>query len=56
MLEQALAAFDCTIASVVEFGTHSVMFCAIQDIRLGDPGAALMYFNRAYHGLAHVSA
>lgn len=56
VLEQALASFDCTIGSVVEVGTHSVMFCVIQDIRLGDPSEALMYFNRAYHGLPRVLA
>lgn len=54
VLEQALVAFDCTISNVVEVGTHSVIFCAIQEIRLGDPSEALVYFNRAYHGLSHL--
>ncbi len=55
MLDQALASFDCTIANVVEVGTHSVIFCAIQEIRLGDPAEALVYFNRAYHMLSGLS-
>ena len=56
VLEQALVAFDCTVADVVEVGTHSVIFCAIQEIRLGDPSEALVYFNRAYHMLPGLSA
>ncbi|NPD66252.1 FMN reductase [Lichenicola cladoniae] len=54
VLEQSLVSFDCLVSSVVEVGTHSVIFCHVQDIRLGDPAAALVYFARAYHGLSHV--
>jgi flavin reductase len=54
MLEQALVAFDCLIAQIVEVGTHSVIFCGVEEIRLGDPSEALVYFNRAYHGLPHL--
>lgn len=51
VLEQALASFDCVIDRVVEVGTHSVLFCAVRGVGLGDPGQALMYLNRAYHPL-----
>ncbi len=54
VLEQALVSFDCLISDVVEVGTHSVIFCGVQDIRLGDPVEALLYFNRAYHSLPYV--
>lgn len=54
VLEQALVSFDCTISNILEVGSHSVIFCAIQEIRLGDPTKALVYFNRAYHGLPHL--
>ncbi len=51
MLEQALTSFDCLVSDIVEVGSHSVVFCAIQSIHLGDPAEALMYFSRAYHRL-----
>ena len=51
VLAQALASFDCVIDQVVEVGTHSVLFCAVRAIGLGDPGQALMYLNRTYHPL-----
>ena len=51
MLEQALVSFDCLVSSIVEVGTHSVVFCAIQAIHLGDPAEALVYFSRAYHSV-----
>ena len=51
VLEQALMSFDCIVASIVEVGTHSVVFCAIQAIRLGDPAEGLMYFARNYHSI-----
>ncbi len=53
ILEQALVACDCLVTQIVEVGTHSVIFCGVQEIRLGDPAEALVYFNRAYHGLPH---
>ena len=53
VLEQSLVASDCLISQIVEVGTHSVIFCNVQDIRLGDPSEALVYFYRAYHGLPH---
>ena len=51
MLHQALMSFDCLVSSIIEVGTHSVVFCTIQAIHLGDPGEALVYFSRAYHSV-----
>lgn len=53
VLVEALVAFDCRVSSIVEVGTHSVMFCEVKEIRLGTPGEGLVYFNRTYHGLPH---
>ena len=35
VLESAAAAFDCKIDQIVEVGTHSVLFCAVQALHLG---------------------
>ena len=54
VLEQALVSFDCLISQVVEVGTHSVIFCDVQYISLGDPVEALLYFNRTYRSLPYL--
>lgn len=51
MLRGALVSLDCTIASVTEVGTHSVMFGEIVAARLGEEQPALMYFKRRYKAL-----
>jgi flavin reductase len=48
-LESAAASFDCKIDQIVEVGTHSVMFCAVQAIHLGSASTGLIYHGRAYH-------
>ena len=52
VLDDARVAFDCRIAQVTEVGTHSVLFCAVEAIRTGADGEALIYLGRAYHHLA----
>jgi flavin reductase len=52
MLEGALAAFDCRIVNSVEVGTHSVLFCEVVGLYESAMRKALLYFGRAYHGLA----
>ena len=49
VLEGAAASFDCKIDQIVEVGTHSVMFCAVQAIRLGTTSSGLIYHGRTYH-------
>ncbi len=50
-LKSALVTLDCTVTSVAEVGTHSVLFGEIQKIRFGDSRPALMYFKRSYRRL-----
>ena len=53
VLRDANVAFDCRIASVIEQGSHSVMFCEVKGVHLGAvPGQGLVYFSRDYHHLA----
>src|SRR5690606_15280569 len=51
VLRDGLVSLDCTISSVTEVGTHSVMFGKIVGARLGDEQPALMYFKRRYKTL-----
>ncbi len=51
VLEQAAVSFDGVIATIVEVGTHSVLFCEIEAVRFGEHSHGLIYFNRDYHGL-----
>ena len=51
VLDLVIDSLYCVFYRILEVGSHSVVFCAIQAIRLGDPGEALMYFSRAYHRL-----
>ena len=49
VLENAAAAFDCTIDQILEVGTHGVFFCGVKAIHLGPSTAGLIYHGRAYH-------
>lgn len=49
VLAEAAASFDCTIDQISEIGTHSVFFCKVQAIHLGDARTGLIYHGRAYH-------
>jgi flavin reductase len=49
VLRGAVVSFDCRIANVVEVGTHTVFFCAVQAIQAGPSHEGLIYFGRAYH-------
>ena len=53
VLEDALVAFDCKIIDTVSHGTHSVIFCEVQEVKIddGETIAGLIYFDRRYHGL-----
>lgn len=52
ILNDANVAFDCRIGSVVEQGSHSVMFCNIQTVYLPEKSdRGLVYFSRDYHHL-----
>ena len=48
VLTTAVVAFDCRVIEVRSVASHNVFFGAIQAIRLGPNGPALVYHERAY--------
>lgn len=56
VLTDAAAAFDCRIRSRETVGTHSVFFCAVEEIALCDADATgLIWFGRDFHHLRAAS-
>nr|WP_295739241.1 flavin reductase [uncultured Acidocella sp.] len=51
VLEAATAAFDGVISSVVEIGTHRVLFCDVRAVKLCPQATGLVYHQRRYHRL-----
>ena len=52
VLDDANVAFDCTIASRQEMGTHSVFFCNVRAVSLSDQARhGLVWFARDFHHL-----
>lgn len=49
LLNDALAALDCTVSNIAEVATHSVFFCRVDEIVLGEHRRGLVYFDRGYH-------
>ncbi|MXP42048.1 flavin reductase [Altererythrobacter soli] len=54
-LRGAAVILDCRIDEISEVGTHSVFFCHVIDVRLGEKEDALIYFDRSYHSLASLN-
>jgi flavin reductase len=48
VLASAVVALDCRIVEVKSVATHNVFIAAIEAVRLGDAGPALVYHDRAY--------
>jgi flavin reductase len=48
VLASAVVAFDCRIVEVKSVATHNVFIAAIDAVRLGPAGQALVYHDRAY--------
>ena len=48
VLVSAVVAFDCRIVEVRSVGSHNVFFGAVEAVRLGPGGPALVYHDRAY--------
>src|SRR5262247_1184979 len=48
VLASAVIAFDCRIVEVRSVGSHNVFFGAVETVRLGPNGPALVYHDRAY--------
>jgi flavin reductase len=47
-LSDAVVSFDCRVIEVKAVGTHNVVFAGVVAVRLGRPGPALVYHERAY--------
>lgn len=56
VLEQAAASLDCKVSETRDVGTHTVFFCEVQAIALGNTNAGLVYHGRAYHHIPHPAA
>jgi flavin reductase len=48
VLASSVVAFDCRIVEVRAVGSHNVFFGAVESVRLGPQGPALVYHERAY--------
>jgi flavin reductase len=48
VLASGVVAFDCRVLEIKAVASHNVIFGAVEDIRLGPAGAALVYHDRAY--------
>jgi flavin reductase len=48
VLVTAVVAFDCRVIEIKAVASHNVIFGAVEAVRLGPPGAALVYHERAY--------
>ena len=48
VLASAVIAFDCRIVEVRSVGSHNVFFGAVETVRAGPSGPALVYHDRAY--------
>jgi flavin reductase len=51
VLASAVIAFDCRIVEVRSVASHNVLFGAVESVRLGPAGPALVYHERAYKHL-----
>jgi flavin reductase len=47
-LASAVVAFDCRVIEIKAVASHNVIFGAVEDIRIGPSGPALVYHDRAY--------
>jgi flavin reductase (DIM6/NTAB) family NADH-FMN oxidoreductase RutF len=48
VLASAVVAFDCRTVEIKAVGSHNVIFGAVEAVRLGPSGSALVYHDRAY--------
>jgi len=48
VLASAVVSFDCRVSEIKAVGSHNVIFGVVEAVRLGVPGEALVYHERAY--------
>lgn len=51
VLEGAAVAFDCRIADSQHCGTHTVLFCQVQETQVSNQANGLIWFDRSFHEL-----
>lgn len=51
VLDEALVSLQCRITESSEVGSHTVFYCTVDGISMGEPGDPLMYYGREFHGL-----
>lgn len=51
VLGSAVANFDCEIDDFHEVGSHTVFYCQVKAVRVGESPRGLVYFNRRYYDL-----
>ena len=51
LLATSLVGFDCRLTDATIVATHRVLIGEVVAIRMGTPGPALLYFDRAFHWL-----
>ena len=56
VLETALAAFDCRVASIIDTGSHAIIIGDVEDIRAGAGGEPLLYMDGRFSTLAPLAA
>ena len=50
-LDGAVASFDCRLVERLERGSHAVLFCEVQAVRLLPGAEPLIYVDRGYHAV-----
>jgi flavin reductase len=48
VLMSAVVAFDCRVREIKAVASHDIYFAVVEAIHIGEPGAALVYHDRAY--------
>ena len=48
LLTDAVVSFDCRVIEIKAVATHNVVFAGVVAVKLGRPGPALVYHERAY--------
>lgn len=51
VLDEALVSFDCRVNQMTEVGTHTVLFCEVQEIFFADETIASIYVARKFHAV-----
>lgn len=49
VLDDSLVSFDCRVVQSTVVGTHSVLFCEVQEIALAREASASVYLARKFH-------